>query len=138
MTLVAGMLAASVVPVVGYFQDYFVAYPVYSGPAWQYGLKEVYDYVESVDGEHDSVYITRYEDFPFIQLLFYHAFPPREYQTRRLSGTRYLFDQDHWVRAEGRLRPIFVWKPEEVPDGGVTARHVVKYPDGHDAFVIAW
>lgn len=136
--LVIALAAASIVPVLGYFEDYFTQYPVYSGAAWQYGLKEVYDYVESVNGTHDSVYITRYEDFPFIQLLFYRAFPPHEYQAHRLSGTRYLFDQDRWVRGPGRLSPIFVWKPEEVPDAGAQVHHVIKYPDGSDAFVIAW
>jgi hypothetical protein len=137
-TLAVSLILVSVFPVAGYFRDYFVEYPVYSGPAWQYGLKEAYDYVEANRGNHDSVFVTRYEDHPFIQLLFYHAVPPREYQQQRFWGTGYQFGKDRWQPGPGQMRPIFIWKPHEVPASGIDIRHVVKYPDGTDAFVIAW
>ena len=138
LVLAAGVSAVSTA---GYFRDYFVEYPVYSGPDWQYGLREVYEYTDSVAAEHDSIYITRNEDFPFIHYLFYRGIPPREYQAHQLSRTPYLFDQEIFYkghRIPNRANPIFVWKPFEVPAQGVEVRKVIKYPDGSDAFVIAW
>jgi len=143
--LVSSLLLSVIIAVAGlsavaYFHDYFVAYPVYSGPAWQYGLKEMYDYVDSVSTGHDSVYVTRNEDFPYIQYLFYRSFPPGEYQAHRLTRTRYLFDQEVFYkgpRIPHRMNPIFVWKPWEVQPG-VEAHKTIAYPDGSPAFVIAW
>lgn len=132
---------ASIASAVGYFRDYFVEYPVYSGPDWQYGLKELYEYTDSVAAGHDSIYITRNEDYPFIHYLFYRKIPPREYQVHRLSRTPYLFDEEIFYkgpRIPNRANPIFVWKPFEVPAAGVEVHNVIKYPDGSDAFVIAW
>ena len=134
------MLAAAGLSTWEYFRLYFGPYRVQSAPAWQYGLKETYEIVESMMPGHDSVYITRNEDFPHAQLIFYRRFPPREYQAHRLSGTPYLFDQEVFYkgpRIPNRLNPIFVWKPYELPEG-VQVRRVVKYPDGTDAFLIAW
>jgi len=140
--LATAMVAVSGLTVARYFHDYFVDYPAYSGPAWQYGLKEVYQITEPALGDrqaHDSVYVTRYEDHPYSQYLFYQAVPPGEYQTYHLSRRPYIFGHDRWEPGPGRERPIFVWKPEEVPDSdAVEVRHVIKYPDGSDAFVIAW
>ncbi len=134
------MIGAAGVSTVVYFHDYFVDYPVYSGPAWQYGLKQMYDYVDSVSAGHDSIYITRNEDYPYIQYLFFHAFPPGEYQAHGLTRTRYLFDQEVFYkgpRIPNRLHPIFVWKPFEVQPG-VTVHKTILYPDGSPAFEIAW
>jgi len=134
------MLLAAVIATGGYFHDYFVDYPVYSGPAWQYGLRQMYDYVDSVTAGHDSIYITRNEDYPYIQYLFFRAFPPEEYQAHGLTRTRYLFDQKVFYkgpRIPNRLDPIFVWKPYEVQPG-VTVHKTILYPDGSPAFAIAW
>jgi 4-amino-4-deoxy-L-arabinose transferase-like glycosyltransferase len=138
---VAVALTAALLSTGRYFRDYFIEYPVYSGPWWQYGLKETYDYTESVAAGHDSIYITRNEDYPWIHLLFYRAIDPRQYQAHRLTRTPYLFDQEVFykgARIPNRANPIFVWKPDEVPEAGVEVRKVIKYPDGSDAFVIAW
>jgi 4-amino-4-deoxy-L-arabinose transferase-like glycosyltransferase len=124
-----------------YLRDYFVSWPVASAPAFQYGLRETYDYVESVAAGHDSVYITRNEDHPWIQLLFHRRIPPAEFQRHQLTRTPYLFGEEVFYKGDripGRRNPIFVWKPFEVPETGVETRRIVRYPDGSPAFVIAW
>ncbi|HKY33433.1 MAG TPA: hypothetical protein VJV23_12945, partial [Candidatus Polarisedimenticolia bacterium] len=126
----------------GYFVVYARTYPSASAPAFQFGMKELYDYLESPATQgHDSIYITRNEDLPWVHLLFYRRFPPAEYQRHGLSRTRYLFDQEVFYKGEripGRRNPVFVWKPWEVPSSGVAPRRVVRYPDGSEAFVVAW
>ncbi len=137
----AAFAVAGCVSATGYFRDYFLEYPGYSGPAWQYGLKEAYDYAESKAAGHDSIYVTRNEDYPFVHLLFHRAFPPQEYQAHGLSRTRWLFGEEFFYRGEAipnRRNPIFICKPYEVPAEGVTVRHLVAYPDGAPAFAIAW
>jgi len=132
--------ALAVASVVVYLHDYFVVYPIHSGPAWQYGLKEAYEYAETAGRGHDSVYVTRNEDYPWIHLLFFRRIPPDVYQETGLAGTRYLFDQEVFYRGSGipgRTNPMFVLKPWET-DPRLGSRHVIRYPDGTDAFVIAW
>jgi hypothetical protein len=133
-------VAASAASVAVYLHDYFVVYPVHSGPAWQYGLKEAYEFAETSGKDHDSVYVTRNEDYPWIHLLFFRRIPPRDFQARGLAGTRYLFDQEVYYRGPdipGRSNPLFVLKPWEA-DARLASRHVIRNPDGSEAFVIAW
>jgi hypothetical protein len=125
----------------GYLYRYFAVYPAASAPAWQYGLRQAYEEAEKESASHDSIYVTRTTDFPFIHRLYLFAFPPEEYQRHRFSRTKYLFDEPVFYkgsRVPGRLNPMFVVKPEEVPGGGVEARVVVPNPDGSPAFVVAW
>lgn len=133
-------VAIALASVASYLHDYFRIYPVHSGPAWQYGLKEAYEFAETEGKGHDSVYVTRNEDYPWIHLLFFRRIPPQTFQATGLAGTRYLFDQETFYRGTaipGRSNPLFVLKPWEA-DSRLTIRHVIRYPDGTDAFVIAW
>jgi dolichyl-phosphate-mannose-protein mannosyltransferase len=136
LILMAGSASALV-----YLHHYFVEYPTYSGPAWQYGLKQAYEEVEALAGDHDSIYVTRAEDFPFIHRLYLFAFPPREYQAHKFSGTKYLFDEPVFYRGglvKGRENPLFLLKPDEIPASGILPRRAITNPDGSTAFVIAW
>lgn len=124
-----------------YLRHYFIEYPRYSGPSWQWGLREAYDWIENHRGDHDAVYVTRNEDYPWIHLLFYHRMPPSRFQQVRFEGTPWLFDQEIYYRGDrlpGRLNPIFLLKPWEMEGSGLTPRHRIAYPDGREAFVIAW
>lgn len=124
-----------------YLHAYFVVYPVHSAPAWQYGLRQAYEAAEARSGEHDVIYVTRLEDFPWIHRLYLFAFPPSEYQEKGWEGTGYLFDEPVFYGRgviPGRESPLFILKPEEVPGEGLRGRQVVTYPDGAPAFVIAW
>ncbi len=124
-----------------YLHRYFVAYPIESAPAWQYGLKEAFAEIESRAAEHDSIYVTRAEDYPWIHRLYLFAFPPALYQASRLSGTKYLFDEPVFYRGglvPGRLRPLFLLRPEELSASGMEARKTIALPDGSPAFVLAW
>jgi hypothetical protein len=139
--LLAVIALAAMGSAAAYLRHYFVAYPTYSGPAWQYGLKEAYAEVETLSEGHDSIYVTRVEDFPHVHRLYLFGFPPEEYQKRGFSGTKYLFDEPVFYRGgrvPGRASPIFLLKPDEVPAEGIVARRTISNPDGSPAFVIAW
>ncbi len=137
----SAMLVAAGVSTAGYFRDYFTSYPLHSGPAWQYGFKEAFAAADSLGATHDSIYVTRQDDYPYILYLFHRQFPPREYQQHRLSRTKYLFDEEVFYRGAaipGRLNPLFILKPWELESSTLTARRRIAHPDGADALVIAW
>jgi 4-amino-4-deoxy-L-arabinose transferase-like glycosyltransferase len=134
--LLAGAISAGL-----YLHHYFSVYPTYSGPVWQYGLKQAYQKIEARAGAHDSVYVTRAEDFPWIHRLYLLRFPPRRYQQERFAGTPYLFDEPVFYGGglvAGRRNPLFLLKPRELPASGLEARDVIRNPDGTPAFVLAW
>lgn len=135
------LLAGAAVSTGVYLRHYFVEYPVYSAPAWQYGLEEAYRRVEELKNDHDSVYVTRAEDFPYIHRLYLLEFPPSRYQERGFRGTPYLFDEPVFYRGDlipGRKNPLFLLRPHELEGSGLEAREVIPNPDGSAAFVLAW
>lgn len=138
---VAAITAAAAIVSSGlYLQRYFGEYPTASAPAWEYGLKEAYRAAEETGSRHDSVYVTKLEDFPFIQYLFFTAYPPALYQKERLAGSKFLFDEPVFHRAgemPGRLSPLYILKPRELPESGFTVERTILYPDGTAAFVLA-
>ncbi len=135
--LTAGAVASGTI----YFHHYFVIYPVESAAAWQFGLEEAFREIEARAPEHDSIYVTRAEDFPWIHRLYLFAFPPAIYQQSRFETTKYRFDEPIFYRGgrlPGRLRPIFLLEPAELAASGMEARRTILRPDGSPAFVIAW
>lgn len=135
------LAAASIASVAVHLHRYFVVYPVSAAPAFQYGLEEAYREVESQSRDHDSIYVTRMTDFPWIHRLYLFSFPPEEYQGHRFSRTKYLFDEPVFYRGTdvpGRRSPIFLLSPEEVPETGLSVKRTIPNPDGSPAFVVAW
>src|SRR5262245_49143147 len=90
--LLALLAAVSIASVAVHLHRYFTVYPVSAAPAFQYGLEEAYREVEATSADHDSIYVTRMTDFPWIHRLYLFSFPPDEYQRHRFSRTTYLFD----------------------------------------------
>ena len=125
------------VSTVRYFRHYFTEYPVYSAPAWQYGMKEAYKYLENVPAEHENIYVQeKITDQPHSLLLFYLAFPPQEYQEHRLARTRYVFNYPGDL-VETR-KPVFLVGAQVIFGDHLEIRKVIKHPDGSDAYKIIW
>ena len=60
--------------------QYFVHYPKRYPEAWEYGLKELVDYVWPIRNNYDKVYVTEQYDQPYIIFLFYLKYPPEKFQ----------------------------------------------------------
>jgi len=132
--------AAAILSAGLYVQRYFGEYPIWSAPSWEYGLKEAYRAAGELSGGHDEVYVTKLEDFPYIQYLFFTAYPPELYQKEKLAGSKFVFDAPVFPRPgarSGRLPPMYVLKPRELPPTGFTVERTILYPDGSPAFVVA-
>lgn len=70
--------------VTNYLHTYHAHYPKQWAGSWQYGYKQMVDYVSSIEEEYDKIFITRKYGRPYIFVLLYKQFPPEKYwQSRR-------------------------------------------------------
>jgi 4-amino-4-deoxy-L-arabinose transferase-like glycosyltransferase len=63
-----------------YLHQYFVHYPKRYSEAWEYGLKELANYLWPIRNNYDKVYVTEQYDQPYIIFLFYLQYPPEKFQ----------------------------------------------------------
>ncbi|MBI3449882.1 MAG: hypothetical protein HY049_13320 [Acidobacteria bacterium] len=111
-----------------YLQRYFVDYPKYSGPWWQYGFKEALQIAMDEVGKRDAIYVTPKATSTYVLRLYLFAFPPAEFQKHGLTHTKYFFDPPPWDdqgKVPGMRDPIFILTPAENPGGRVMRRHLI-------------
>jgi len=147
------LLVVLVMPrVYSYLSYYFNVYPPKYAIEWQYGLKQVVNYIDS-HPEYDEVYITDARQQPYIFFLFYLKTPlPAFLKTVEYNQTasksantvvgfgRYHFGT--WDPIESK--PIPAVSYAVTPSLYTGLRHKalfdevyeVKYPDGADAFFV--
>jgi 4-amino-4-deoxy-L-arabinose transferase-like glycosyltransferase len=125
-------------------RNYFVVYPVQSAHAFEYGLKEVVDYVTAHEDEYDTIALTNWISQPHIFVLFFQRTDPRRFQaehpeySQKLSAK--LKQWDKFVVGDvDKLYPqmehgLFVARPQMLP--GIKPVQVIYYPDGTPAWKI--
>lgn len=74
------MVIVILFPFVRYLKSYFVDYPTKYSQYWQYGYKEVSDFIAANYSDYEKIYVTSKYGEPQIFLLFYLKFPPEKYQ----------------------------------------------------------
>ena len=134
-----------------YIYEYFYNYPKKSSQAWQYGYKQVSDFVAKNYENYDKIYVTREYGEPQIFLLFYMKYPPEKYQNdtnlvRRKEGDwEVVRSFDKFVFFDkGKLgevlktgvsnnRNLFVLGSDDVPDG-FSVEETIYFLDGKKAF----
>lgn len=68
-----------------FLHGYFIHYPsIYSG-AWQYGYKEMVEYVTRREGQYDNIFITDALGRPYIYFAFYNKIPVDEFLQGRIA-----------------------------------------------------
>jgi 4-amino-4-deoxy-L-arabinose transferase-like glycosyltransferase len=77
-----------------YLRLYFVDYPVKYSQDWQYGYKQVMEYVSQNQDQYDRVIITRHFGEPHIFTLFWLKYSPEKYQN---SENLVRFQSHDWV-----------------------------------------
>jgi len=126
------------------YKNYFLDYPKYSTPYWNYGMKEVFDYTEK--SPYEQVIISDQFRQVHIFVLFYTHFPPSECQRLLSKGASQFFGKYHICSIEDELntkgRVLFVVTPKEAKDLLKKGRvnnicHVIKDPSGNEEIVIA-
>lgn len=92
---IGGVLIAFSIGFIKYLYEYFVSYPVSYSRDWQYGYKEVVNYIKDHRDEYDEVVFTRHYGEPHMFTLFYLKFDPAKYQN---DSSLVRFETFDWVR----------------------------------------
>lgn len=95
--VIAGLILSLIVTVeVGrYLNNYYNVYPNLYSRDWQYGNKEVVDYIKNRKDEYDQIVFTRHFGEPHIFTLFYLDYDPARYQN---DPSLIRFETFDWVR----------------------------------------
>lgn len=131
---------------------YFSDYPKKFAIEWQYGMKQIVNFVEDRNG-YSRVYMTSTRQQPYIYYLYYLKFPLNKYLKTSTLNTgadhevnlisqfdKYNFGNWDIVRSGANPGVLYIVTPSEY-DGMIgrdifDIKKLVKYPDGKDAFYI--
>lgn len=58
------------------FHQYFVHGPIDDAASWQFGYKQVVARAKAVEGQYETIYVTKYYDQPYIFFLLYGNYSP--------------------------------------------------------------
>ncbi|OGE34567.1 hypothetical protein A3C32_04460 [Candidatus Daviesbacteria bacterium RIFCSPHIGHO2_02_FULL_41_14] len=78
-----------------YLQNLFFVYPKNYSRDWQYGYKEVVEYVKENQDKYDTVIFSRHYGEPHMFMLFFLGFDPVQYQN---NSNLIRFETHDWVR----------------------------------------
>jgi 4-amino-4-deoxy-L-arabinose transferase-like glycosyltransferase len=77
------IIAAYLISVVSYLHTYHSHYAYEFAASWQYGYKELVEFVVSREKDYDKIFITQSYGRPYIYFLFYEKYSPTEYLRTR-------------------------------------------------------
>lgn len=106
-----------------YLYNYYVIYPKNYSRDWQYGYKQVVDYIGKHKDEYDEVVFTRHYGEPHMFTLFYLNYDPVKYQN---APNLVRFETYDWVRV---LRFDKFYFPD-LGDNGTQFADIVKANPG--------
>lgn len=96
----------------GYYSSYFRDYPKNYSRDWQYGYKQMVDFVRSRFDQYDRIIITKYYAEPHEYVLWYWPWQPLAYQQDRYLQTSFHSDW-YWVDRFSKFEFVNDW---EMPD----------------------
>lgn len=130
-TVVIPILLISVFAVFNFLyfiHNYFTHYPVEFSNEWQYGYREVIEYIIENESYYDKVQITEALGRPYIYFLFYSKYPPvkfREQAVIRKDAVgfthvrkigKYSFKEDLFDGTDLSEQNLFIDTPGRIPD----------------------
>lgn len=95
-----------------FWQNYSGEYTKNYSWSWQYGYKEVVDYIKQNSNQYEQIFITKKYGEPHEFLLFYVQYSPKKYQTDS-SLARYFKSDWYWVDKFDKYRFINDWEIKE-------------------------
>ncbi len=156
VVLIGILMVTATINFIYYLDQYYRVYPVAYSRDWQYGNKQVVDYIKKHQDEYDEIVFTRYYGEPHMFTLFYLNYDPAKYQTNPnldrfetndwvwvLRFDKFYFPDlgDKGTRYEDILahdkskRVLFVGKPGDFPKEAHLLEKV-SFLDGKSAFEI--
>lgn len=140
--------------VFSYTHDYFVHYPKISGRWWNYGYREIFDYVNINQCKYDKIYISSSWEPPIVYVMFYSRYPVRNAQkeltihSNKIGKYNFSAPKLSSLLKEGsELKTLYVLAPGELEfinyhnlgttnDSSIKFIKEIKAPDQSIAFVV--
>lgn len=120
---------------ISYFSyRYFVAYPVYAAPAWQYGYKQAVQLARQHENQVDKIIFTSHYGQPHIFTLVYQQRNPQAVFWGAMS--KYLYRQINWQEDQQRQNVLLIGSAAEIPANAVGLIKEINFPNGEVAFRI--
>jgi 4-amino-4-deoxy-L-arabinose transferase-like glycosyltransferase len=132
-----------------YLHEYYVHYPQTYPAAWEYGFKQLADYVTTNRSRYKHIIITDKYDQPYILMLFYLKFPAGDFQFHHQltlrdkfnfstvrSFDKFQFTSTPWEKVRDIHDSLIVAAPEDIPSVGVNIVKTIFFPNGQPAFKI--
>src|SRR3972149_2623113 len=135
-------------------EDYLFHTPYKAADSMHYGMREMVEYLSSVEGEYNEIKVSRSFSVPHISIAFYKRLNPRDYQEAskdwlvyqekgfsyldQMEGYRldkYSFGSIDIPASRGEKGILLVGKPLEFPSG-LEAEKTIYFPDGTPAVVM--
>ncbi len=135
-----------------YAYSYFVKYPVRYASSWQYGNRQMVNFIKSDFSKYDQIFITKRYGEPHEYILWYWPWDPKALQND--PSLKWDFhDNWYWINALSRLRFVNDWEIKDMakvlprgnkyliissgdsrPDGAKVGQ--INYPDGSTVYVM--
>lgn len=137
-----------------FIEDYIFHTPVKAAPSMQYGIEEIFDYINENGGKYDRIFLSKRLGVPNIWVAFYQKWDPIDYQMatkdwRRYEaeGRDYLDQLEHYSLGKYNFGSVDVGKLRETPNTLVIgeprefhlsqeAIKTIYYPNGTVAYKI--
>lgn len=132
-----------------YLHQYYVHYPQTYPSAWEYGFKDLIQYLDPIARNYDKIYVTDKYDQPYILFLFYLQYPPIDFQKEAVLTPRdrynfstvkdfanYHFEGINWDSLKDEKNILIVGTDEEIPvDANIVK--TINFTNGKPAFRVA-
>lgn len=132
-----------------YLHEYYTHYPQTYPSSWEYGFRELTDFVKPRTTQYNKIYITNAYDQPYILFLFYLNYPPDRFQREVVLEPRdqfgfstvskfsnFYFEGIQWDNLGTERNILVCGTDKEIPQS-VEIVKAVYFPDGKPAFLCA-
>ncbi len=135
--LTIGYVMLTIINIVTYFHLYYIHTPLETSQAWQYGYKEVAQWVMSQKDKYDRIIITNSYDQPYIYMLWYGKYSPKTWVNDGEFAKRFdkfEFRIINWEEDRKFTNTLLIGSPDEIKDK-TKAIWSVNFLDGTPAFL---
>lgn len=137
-----------------YLDQYYLHYPVHSSQYWQYGYREVVNFIYPIKDNYSKIIFTQKWGQPYIYWLFYSQYNPEDYQKQaKLTESPYgdvgqvekidniQFRNIYWPSDRSLTKTLFIGNQYELPLRDIDPNQArtleeVKFLNGEIAFRI--
>ncbi len=117
-----------------FFYHYFVTYPIYAAPDWQYGYRQAAQVAQKYENQVNKIILTSTYGQPHIFILVYQNRDPQ--QVFWGGMIKYLYRDLKWDEDQNLKDVLLIGSPKEIPSDAKGLVEEIKFPDGAVAFRI--